>query len=968
MTAIKRLCLSTASCAAMALAIATSAPAFAQDVPPPSEEAVGEPAADENIVVTGSRIRRTDLEAPVPITAVDSQELESSGFTNLTEAIADLPGAGLGDTVIGTPNGTIQSAGTTSVNLRNLGSNRTLTLIDGRRTVSNAANRNVVSLNTIPIDFVERVEIITGAASAIYGSDAVAGVVNIITESNLQGLRLKARSGLTFEGGGEEYSLSATYGRRFADDRGHLLLSASYEDDRGLYATDRAPRATRNRTFDPGDNETTEPDLSSDISGGRFRGSEFFYDETGLRRTFVTAQHGYNDRPFDTLRVPRDVLALAGKLRFEVSDAFRPFATVMFADLDTNYSRAPIGVRNDTESTIRDPTTGLPLLPLQRFSPGRIPRNSALIPAEILPRVQSTGLDFRRRMDEVGNREFINDRDTLRVYAGFNGNFMDGWFYEASYGYGDFKQDQVRTGNVNLLNLQRGLDVELFQGQLRCRSAEARADGCVPVNIFGVGSMSPEAADYIRADTFLKSHIQQHVVQAYTTGTIFDLPAGSVSFAGGVEYREDSSSLATDDEVRTGFTTASGVPSFDEKITVKEAFAEFTIPIVKDRPGFENLSIDIAGRVSDYSLGNVGTVFSYRFGASYVPVPGLRFRGQYGTAQRAPDLAEVYSPPRDDNDTTLDPCDGVRVTTAGTLAANCRAEPGIAAAIAAAGVYEQETDNLNSPNAGNLSLKEETARTITLGAVLSPPGIPGLNLSFDYYRIKIKDAIDAYDAFVILDQCYNDADFPNNDFCPEIVRNNQNGQIQQIIQRQQNLNRTTVSGFDVHLDYRFDLDRLVNLPGRIELRADWSHEIENETLFTAVGGVLELDDDLGEIAFPQDQVRARIGYELGGAEIQWRTRWLGPAVATNERVQQAEEDGIANPLFLRYGDYWRHDIYASFRARSWANMRFYAGINNLFNNAGPDVPEGATPEAVGGFIPTYGVVGRTGYVGVELKF
>lgn len=941
------------------------APSFAQQV---DTSQSAQPGELEEIVITGSRIRRSEFEAPVPIAAIDSVALESSGFGGLTESIADLPGAGFGDTVIGTPEGTIQNAGTSSVNLRNLGGNRTLTLIDGRRTVSNATNRNVVSLNTIPIDFVERVEVITGAASAVYGSDAIAGVVNIITENNFEGFRTKLRTGSTFEGGGDEYSVSATYGASFADGRGYALLSASFEEDKGLYASDRAPRATRNWTFNPGSNTIDEPDLSTDISGGRFRGSEFYYDESGLQRGFVTAQHGYNDRLDDTLRVPRDTLAAAARFRFDVSDSFKPFATVMFSDLDTNYSRAPIGVRDSTEATVRDPQTGLPLLPLQRFSPGRIPRTSALIPAEILPRVANSGLDFRRRFDEIGEREFINDRDTLRVQAGFNGDFADDWFYEVSYNFGEYRQHQVRTGNINLRDLRYGLDVERdpVTGDLRCRDANARANGCVPVNIFGVGSISPEAADYIRSDTLFDATVKQQVVQAYTTGSLFDLPAGALGFAGGIEYREDSSTLSTDDEVRTGYTTASGVPAFDENISVKEAFAEFTLPLVSHKPLVHQLSVDLAGRIADYSHRNVGEVFSHRFGMLYAPIEWVRFRAQQGTAQRAPDLAEIYSPPRDDNDNTIDPCNGVTAASTGTLALNCLRDPGIAAAVAAEGVYEQESDSLNSPNAGNLDLKEETAETLTVGMVLTPPFVPGLTLAVDYYRIEIEDAIDAYSADVILDQCYSDPGYPNNAFCPEIVRNSQTGQIQQIVQRQQNLNSTTTSGYDVQLDYRFDF---AALPGEFRFGANWTHEIENETLFVAVGGGLELDDNVGEIAYPQDQVRARLGYEIGDFEVQWRTRYFGSAVATNERVDQAREDGIADPMYLHYGDWFRHDLYVRYsREISGVKTKVYAGVNNLFDDAGPDVPEGATPDAVGGFIPTYGIVGRNGYLGLEVQF
>jgi len=355
----------------------------------PSPNSVQAPNAEddvETVVVTGSRIRRDQFSAPVPITQVTQEEIEASGFTDLAQGLADLPGVTLSDTTVGQPNGTIQNAGTSTVDLRNLGSNRTLTLIDGRRTVSNAANRNVVSLNTIPVDFVERVDVITGAASAIYGSDAIAGVVNIITEQDLRGLRLRARAGqsISDEGGGaEEATLSATYGTRFADGRGYAILSASYDEDFGLLASDRLPRAGRSWSFSPSSNTVDEPDLSSDILGGYFRGGAFFYDESGLQTRFVLDEDGYNDRPLDTLRVPRVVTAFAAKVTYEVADSFKPFLQAQFSDLDTNYVRAPFGVRNTTTSLIRDPATGLPAPGFPTFTVGRIPRTNPLVPAVI---------------------------------------------------------------------------------------------------------------------------------------------------------------------------------------------------------------------------------------------------------------------------------------------------------------------------------------------------------------------------------------------------------------------------------------------------------------------------------------------------------------------------------------------------------------------------------------------------------
>lgn len=928
----------------------------------------------ETVTVTGSRIRREGFEAPVPTTVVSSADLESSGFVELSQAIADIPGVVPGDSNIGIPSGTTQNSGTSTVNLRGLGANRTLVLIDGHRTVSNAANRSVVSLNTIPTDFVDRVEIITGAATAIYGSDAVAGVVNIITESNLKGLRLKARGGTSLgKSGGDELSASATYGARFLDDRGYLLVSANYEQDFGLFASDRLDRAGRSWTFSPGSNSITEPDVSSDILGGRFRGSSYFYDDSGALRTgFVTARDGYNDRPLDTLRVPRDMLSFGAKLTLDVSDAFKPFAQVHFTDLDTEYSRAPIGVRNDTEVIVRDPATGLPLLSpsgaYQRFTIGNISASNPFYRATGIPGTSS--ISWRRRMAEIGNREFFNDRDTLRIWLGAKGNLSPEWSYEVSYSHGEFWQHQLRTGGVNLLHMQRALNATTAGGNIVCAvnadASSANDDpACVPINIFGVGTISPEAADYVEVDAIFDSHLKQQVAQAYLSGNLFRLPAGPVSTVFGVEYRAEHGSLTTDDETRTGYTTNSGIPGFDDGFNVKEAFAEVSIPLLARQPWAEDLSLDLAGRVSDYSHRNVGTVYSYRAGLTYAPMPELRFRAAYGTAQRAPDLPELYSPPRDDSDSGVtDPCDGVTLTTAGTIAANCRADPGIAAAIAGGAAFDQESTSIASPNGGNLDLKQETATTFTAGFVAEP--VHGMNLSVDYYRIKIKDAIDSYNIRIILNQCYGaSSGTSDNRFCDLITRSTTTGQLQEVVQLEENLNSILTSGLDVHFSYRFPVN-IFDIPGRIDLRADWNHQFEKETVFLGISG-FETDYDNGEISSPTDTVTGRIGYEVGPARFQWRTRYIGPTVATLERLADYRAGNPDDYLF--YDAYWRHDIYLSIEPKLGdADVRIYAGINNLFDSVGRPVPDGANDFADNGYTSLYGVIGRTFYTGISLKF
>jgi len=929
-----------------------------------------------DIVVTGSRIRRDAFSASVPINTLDQVQLESAGQTNLAEVLADLPEVSLDQTPFGPTSGENQNSGLATVSLRNIGGNRTLTLIDGRRTVSNAANSNVVSINTIPIDFVERVEIITGAASAVYGSDGIAGVVNIITRNNYDGLLLSVRAGSTLSsegsGGGEEVRFSGLYGRPFADGRGQLLLSATYEDDLGLKATDR-DRSQTTSSFNYLTNVVSDPSLTNLLPGGWFNtttaATSYFYNSDNvLTRGFVQNRDGFDIAPFLNLRVPRDSLSFAGKLRFEASRAFNPFVSVMYNELGTSFQRAPGGISSATQVYPRDPATGVIAPGTPGFAVGRIPTSNPFAPAAIREGATTTGIPWFRRFNELGLISFTEDRKTLRGYAGVNGKFGDGWFYEASYGYGDFRQNQLRENGINLLNLRNALTVQSNgDGGFQCTDAAARAAGCVPINLFGIGSITSDAADYIRANTTLESHLQQHVAQAYLTGSLFTLPAGDVSTAFGVEFRRDTVELESDLNTRAGYTTNAVVPSFNSNIEVKEAFGELVVPLLVSKPFFEELTLELAGRVGDYNIRNVGTVFSYRAGLSYAPVPGLRLRGQYGTAVRAPDLSELGSPPRDDINTILDPCSGITAVSPGAFAVNCRGEPGVAAAITANGVFTQSTTSISSPNSGNPDLREERAKVLTLGAVFQPAGLQGFSLSADYYDIKVADAIDSFSNDIILDQCYSSASFPSNAFCDVVTRSAETGQIQQVIQAQQNLNKIRASGIDVHADYRTRL-QAIGLPGTLSFNADWTHLLSNETEYATLTGTA-IEDTKGTAANPTDRVRARVGYAWEDSYIQWRAAYIGPFVSSNTRLVYVQANNIQDPLYLYYDSYLRHDLYVSQVAQLGdAGLKIYGGISNVFDDAGPVLPNGATPGAFSGYTSTYGVLGRTVFLGIEAEF
>lgn len=1010
-------------------------------VPDAGSQASAEPQAGE-VIVTGSRIRRQSFDTASPVTALEGEEIAESGRSELSEVIAELPS--VSSTLNDRRNsGDVQNDGVSSVQLRSLSDNRTLVLVDGRRTVSNSANGNRVSLSTIPNGFVSRVDIITGGTSSVYGSDAIAGVVNIITESKRTGLRLGARTEFTDAGGGREHEFEGSFGTKFADGRGYFLISGSYDRQDPIRANQRAFALTQwEYDWDPalgGINEyetlyndatgiptsgdqpigTFPPnkpaDLSSSIPGGVFYGSssarDRFYrggalvplgpdvqtgavvnvgtSDAGNTGYFLPNRDGFSTRNARWISGKRERYLGAAKVDFEVSDKTSLFAQVQYSKVKTLNFREPSAITADDTFPVIDRVTGvgsevtLGRIPCQRATgTGSGPCNP-YVPAEIRADVTTgatnRGVYFTRRLVELGPQATYNDRETVRSWFGARGDAWGNWKWETSFAYGQFVQDQVRAGEINGLRLRQALDATTVNGQIVCRDS---SNGCVPINIFGEGSITPEAAAFIKADLHQRATLKQHSFSGFLTGDLFDLPAGPVGAAFGIEYRKDSQKIEGDDYSRFGGTSGPPVPNFGGSISVFEGYAEFNAPLVKDKPGFELLSVDGSARVGSYDIKNVGNVFSFRGGVQYAPVRDIRFRVSYARAQRAPDLTELFSPPRGDFDDVSDICDGVTPTTAGRIAANCRANPGIQALFAsqlANGVpqlFDQSGTSIYSPNAGNLELKEETANTFTVGTVITPTFLRRFTLSVDYYDIRIKDAITAYGNQDILSQCYN-SDLPTsaNPFCGDVTRNPNNGQLSGITQREFNLAGFRTAGLDVAAEYRFDL-KDIGIPGRWSVRYDATHLLKYETSFVGLTGLVKTDER-GELVSGTFKYRARgsLSWRSDDLTLRWTAIYYGKIYDSLTRLNEYRTFKAANPnaeypLFLNIPAVWQHNVYASYNLKmSGTSLRLYGGITNVFDKTSPLLPAGdVLSGSTNNYNPTYDVAGRRFYFGATLNF
>jgi iron complex outermembrane recepter protein len=1040
---IKYLLLATAlgGVATPAMAQQTPAPGGtvpAQDAAPGQDAA---PVEGAELVVTGSRLRRDSYDAPTPTVTIGQEDLESSGDNELSETLADMPALS-STTNEATVTGNVQNSGLSAIQLRNLGDNRTLVLIDGRRTVSNSGIGNRVSLSTIPSDFVDRIEIITGGASSIYGSDAVAGVVNIITESRQRGVKLNARAGISEDGDAQERTFNGSYGTRFADGRGYFLVSGTYDQDVGVRATDRewATRpvayaydfTTGLNMFDtvysnggvptsgmqPG--STFPPNVTSDLSsyipGGVFSGSSSSRDrfyrggvlvplgpdvQTGLPVTvgttdngnsgyFLPNRDGYNQRTGRDLVLPRTRYLFAGKLDYKFNDSLSFFAQAQYSKVESTETREAVGIGWDSTYDVVDPVTGATVertfgrIACRRATGTGSGACNPYVPAEIRADAPTTGtgIAWDRRFDEVGGQQTYNDRQTIRSWAGLRGDLSSNWSFETSVGYGQFKQHQLRTNDIIGQNLTYALNAEIGpDGAVRCADAAARAAGCVPINIFGEGAITPAAANYIRADLTQDLTIRQVTGQAYVTGNAFNLPAGPVGIVAGAEYRRDSQHLEGNGYAQFGGTTGNLVPNFGGAIDVVEGFGEVSVPLLRGKPFFHALGLDGSARVARYSIDRVGTVFSWRGGAQWSPVRDIKFRGQFARAQRAPDIAELYSPPRGNFEVASDVCNGVTPTTTGTIAASCRANPGIQALFASqalAGqpqIFTQSGTQLYSPNGGNLNLKAETANTFTAGVVVNPTFLGAMTLSVDYYNIRIKDAIDAYSNSDIQLQCYDTTTAAAaNPFCADIVRNPLTGQITQIVQRQVNLSSINTSGIDVAFSYRFGLESL-GIPGRFDVRYDGTHILKQETRFQGINGLV-VNDYAGDLSQGSFKYRARgsLSWAIGPVRLRWTTTYYGKVNDSNTLRDRylallATLPTAEEPTYLRIGAVAQHDIYFSIDAgERRSGMRFYGGVKNLTDKVSPFLPSGTESGRLTNQTSAYDIIGRRFYVGATLNF
>jgi len=1029
-----------------------------------------------DVVVTGSRIRRPNLESTVPIASIRTQDIYSRGDPNVGEALNDLPqlrstysqqNPGLG----------IGVAGLNLLDLRGLGVQRTLVMVNGRRHVPSDIQNTAaaVDINTIPTDLIERIDIVTGGNSAVYGSDAIAGVVNFVLKSNFEGLQLRAGAAVPEYGAGSNQYISGIAGKNFADDRGNITLALEYSNQDRLFASN-VPFLRQRNGFFTNDNDgaglTNGSDGIPDTVFGRdlrsttiaryglvpvvqsrntaapcgvgiANGSgtrtnyncNYIFDSfgnlalqtgnrvsTGPTGTAIggNGDTGREDRQFSVLpqnqRFTANILA-----HFKASEAADFFVEAKYARAHTIGSNSGPAFNQGFNQTYSDYRANYRL-----DNPFLSAQARSLLTNAILASGSNTSLtggggalsaddraaiadgSYRfvtaRNFTDLGIRDEDTTREVYRLVLGVRGDVTDHVNYEVSGNYGRADQRIRILGNVNLQRLllaqDAGIDPNNPGAGIQCRSkfdptardlvadlegnsvAADRLAGdiaaCVPYNAFG-GLDNSAARNYIVNNDGSRGRLEQYNATAFVnvdSGGFLNLPGGAVAVVLGGEYRKEKASFVADADVRDGLTFLNSLQTFTPpSLEVVEGFGELNVPILKDMPFFESLTVSGAARYSHYNraYGSTGGVWAWNFGGEWAPIRDLRFRANYGKAVRAPNYTDTATPANQDFASFLDPCNAGRIG-AGTAqrVTNCQAALGGA-------INNDDFQNLtnltyslelvNGPNPG---LRAETSKSLTIGAVVTPRFLPGFDLTVDYWDIDVSNVITAATAQQIVDLCYD-----RGQFCDLFQRytgagTGPNGEVPgQILQGsllQSSLNFASLKrrGIDVQANYNHRIGENASL----NVRSFYTHSLKNSDYTNPTDPNFETRE-LQQLGDPKDEFTFNADLTLDKFTIGYGAHYIGPMYTTayanifaiNGQPPQNEDvrDRLTYPSVIYQNVRFSLQVGATSETRK--GIEWFVGVDNVGNVKPPLGETGTTEQSA-----IYDVLGRTYYTGVRATF
>jgi outer membrane receptor protein involved in Fe transport len=922
----------------------------------PSAESAPEKRDTEldEVVVTGSRIARGALEQPTPITVISSAAIEQSGFSNAGDILNQYSQFGVGTGLSTNQAGYNTDAGATFLNLRGLGTNRTLVLVDGLRRVSGGSSSSAVDLSTIPANMIDRIEIITGGASSVYGADAVSGVVNIILKHNAEGLELSARSGISSRGDNATESVSATYGQPLQD-RGEFTFGVSWNRESPLSAERRPWDVSYNCDFPNANVTPANPYTNIEYFGCRFPnttyGSAFYIGNT----QYTVNQNG-TVRPVQNGARPLSYLGTGGGDGFNNQDflLLRPQFSVLASQMHLGYDIGA-GIKLSEDFQFSYTNTWFPVQPA--FDYGlTINANNPYIPAQALALMQQNGqttLSVGRTDTDQGQFTRINDRytfDSVTRLDGDIGNFK--WM--AFYDYGQYNNDsEFQNERVQSRYLQAIDVIEGPNGPI-CADPTAVAAGCKPLSLFGPNTATKAALDYFLYNSQTRIINTLEVAGAQLTGTVFRLPAGNLAVSAGIEYRKESQTVDADGLGTEGLLFNTYTPSSYANFNVKEGFFETVIPILKDMPFAKALEGEAAIRLSDYDT--IGHTTAWKLAAQWAPTEDVRFRVTRSTSVRAPNLTELFSPGGTSTFTNYyDPCSAVYINAgSSTRAANC----------AKLGVPTNYVDPLAAEGrselvSGNPDLTAETAKSWTVGTVLTPRILPHFTWTIDWWDIDIHSAINTLPVQQIINGCVDGATL-NESLCSLITRggpNSAGGNVQNAITlvslEPVNIGILQAEGVDTSAAYVFDLpSHLLNVSNQLRLDLEGSYTMKNNSIVDA-NNPSNVIQSAGDYTLPKVRAYLTATFLASPLSASAKIRYIGKSkVDVTYLPLFSNDNDVASRTYL--------DLFASYMLAS--KVKLSVGMNNAFDKAPPQ-----TATTYTGTSTLYDVVGRYFFVQVSAK-
>lgn len=1004
--------------------------------PAAKEESAGPAVKLQAVEVTGSRIKRTDSETSQPVVRLSRKDLERSGSNSVGEILQALPAAGAALNTTFNNGGT----GATEVDLRNLGSNRVLVLVDGHRWISGlrALSTNSVDLNTVPFAIVDRVDVLQDGASAAYGSDAVTGVVNIITRKKFRGLNLSAQQGVYEQGDGENGLLSLTGGTvfdgLFGGQSTSIAASLSVQNQADIFAGDREisrlPKVntglTRGSSFTPEGrflfvgSPTTTPRFGADscpgLAGGIAQGliddngvpitlpSQLSQVPAGVNLCDITHVTGAptggaaNYRPFDPINDPYNYALtnyLATPLRtynaylslqHEFMDNLRFTAQGLYSLRQSKQQLAPQPIAfGDIAPVIGGLMPGSLLsynqatyvTPGHSFNPTSVngqlgqyighldpndPTNDPTSPAFL-------GLNYTgavlRRMVEGGPRIQEQNVPTRFGRAGFEGSFslfqqVIDW--ELGYSYGVSSQSQNLYNNYAMDRLQQAVVGNRGANDDNPYNVPLCVAPCVPINFFGgPGTITPEMLAFIRIDEHSNTRQSQGDLYLNLSTTLpVPLLADDLGVALGVERRY--SHYSDNPSIYQINGTTSGLPAqrTEGVVIAREAFVELDLPLLKQLPLAQDLSLNLAGRVSDYD--SFGTTQNGKIGGRWKPINDLLLRSSFSTSFRAPNPGELFLSNAGSYPALTDPC--AAPEDGSVTATNCTAD-GVSP-------YTQTVAQYYSPFTGNTELQPETSHSLTAGLVINPRFLEGFDISADYFRIKVDNYITPPGAQLILDQCYTTT---GRGFCEYISRNPSNGQLLSVLNSYQNFPSLETAGVDFNLNYQ--LPDLVPVLGRFKIAANATF-LSSFTQMVASADGPQRDDSTrpGVLTLPRWKINPSLQWMKGAYSGSLNTRIIwGVTEGCDDGITPSlsdlglcsnpdNRDRFGNPDPQNRVHYaWKTDLQLGYNAKA-ERAQFTLGVQNLFDRDPPI----AYSAFANSFDPSYWVPGRFFYAGIKKDF